>query len=279
MDIHATPAGPIARRRTGAEQLAAGHYDVELATARRDELGDLVRDIKRLGATLQAHETARRRWIADISHELRTPLAIVRGEVEAMQEGMRPIDEQGLRSLHDEVMRLNRLIEDLHQLSMADLGTLSYRPEKLDLAELLHEACARFESAARAAGLALECELASATVHADPDRARQLIDNLLGNSVRYTDAGGRIRVTCGHGPNSVRVVVEDTAPEVPANALPRLFEPLYRGEASRDRRRGGSGLGLAIAARIASAHGGELRASLSRLGGLRIEWTLPSADT
>lgn len=270
---------PLSDVEAGAERLAAGHYDVRLSTTRRDELGELVEYINRLSAALQAHETARKRWIADISHELRTPLAIVRGEVEAMQEGIRPLDERGLRSLHDEVMRLNRLVEDLHQLSMADLGTLSYRPKKLDLSELLRDACTHFANAAQVAGLTLESELAPATVHADPDRARQLVDNLLGNSIRYTNAGGRIRVTCCRRPDSVQVVVEDAAPGVPANTLPRLFEPLYRGEASRNRRRGGSGLGLAIAARIAKAHGGTLHASASPLGGLRIEWILPSADT
>ncbi len=266
---------PLREVEQGAERLASGDYRVHLHSARRDELGDLVRHINRLASALDAHDSARRRWIADISHELRTPLAIVRGEIEAMRDGLRHADEAGLRSLHEEVMRLNRLVDDLHQLSMADLGTLAYHPEKLDLAALLGEACARFEDAAQRARLRIDCRLQPAPVRVDADRARQLIDNLLRNSVRYTDPGGRIRVTCAADGEVVRVCVDDTAPGVAADALPRLFEPLYRGEASRDRRRGGSGLGLAIAERIARAHGGELRAAQSPLGGLRIEWILP----
>lgn len=269
---------PLVEVERGAEQLASGKYRVHLKTTRRDELGDLMRHMNRLSDALQAHETSRQRWIADISHELRTPLAIVRGEIEAMQDGIRQPSENGLRSLHDEVMRLDRLIEDLHQLVMADLGTLSHRPERLDLSSVLRDACMHFESKAHSAGLTLQTELQPAMVRADPDRARQLIDNLLNNSIRYSDAGGRIRVTCSMERNKVHVIVDDTPPGVPADTIPRLFEPLFRGEASRNRLRGGSGLGLAIAERIAKAHSGELIASPSPLGGLRIEWILPAAD-
>lgn len=125
---------PLRRVEAAAEQLAAGDYAVHLETHRRDELGDLVRHINRLSTALRTHRSARQRWFADISHELRTPLAIVRGEIEAMQDGLRLTDADGLASLHEEVMRLDRLIGDLHQLSMADLGALSYRPQLLDLA-------------------------------------------------------------------------------------------------------------------------------------------------
>jgi two-component system sensor histidine kinase BaeS len=269
---------PLREVESAAQRLADGHHPVRLQTSRRDELGDLVRHINRLSAALRAHESARRRWIADISHELRTPLSIVRGEIEAMQEGMRRVDERALRSLHDEVMRLNRLVDDLHQLSMADLGTLDYRLRSFDLADLLRGACSHFEIEARAAGLTLECSLRPSMVRADPDRLRQLFDNLLHNSVRYTDPGGCIRVVCRSQTDGVYVLIDDTAPGVSADALPRLFEPLYRGEVSRDRRRGGSGLGLAIAERIAQAHGGALHASPSPLGGLRIELVLPARD-
>lgn len=270
---------PLGDVEQAAEQLANGSYRLHLDTSRRDELGDLVRHVNRLSIALQAHEAARRRWIADISHELRTPLSIVRGEVEAMQDGMRAADAQGLQSLHEEVMRLDRLVGDLHQLSMADLGTLSYHPQSLDVAALLRAACARFEVAAREAGLVLEQELSPAWVSADPDRMRQLVDNVLGNSLRYTDRGGRVRIGLTTAQGRACLVFDDTPPGVEPDALGRLFEPLYRGEASRNRGHGGSGLGLAIAQRIATAHGGELRAQPSPLGGLRIELTLPLLES
>jgi len=266
---------PLRDVERSADRLANGTYGQHLETLRRDELGDLVRHINRLSSALQANESARRRWIADISHELRTPLSIVRGEIEAMQDGVRVADARGLRSLHEEVMRLDRLVDDLHQLSMADLGTLSYRPQLIDIAELIDTACASLEPIAREAQLTIEHDLSSALVRVDPDRMRQLIDNVIGNSLRYSDRGGRMHIGMAIQAQSVDIVFDDTPPGVDADSLARLFEPLYRGEASRDRKYGGSGLGLAIAQRIATAHDGTLRALPSPLGGLRIVLTLP----
>ncbi|WP_458068223.1 ATP-binding protein [Rhodanobacter sp. BL-MT-08] len=269
---------PLRDVEQSADQLASGSYGQHLETSRRDELGDLVRHINRLSSALQANESVRRRWIADISHELRTPLSIVRGEIEAMQDGVRVADAGGLRSLHEEVMRLDRLVDDLHQLSMADLGSLSHRPQLLDIAELIGTACTSLEPIAREAQLTIERDLSSALVRVDPDRVRQLIDNVIGNSLRYSDRGGRVRISTATHAHAVEMIVDDTPPGVDAGSLERLFEPLYRGEASRDRKRGGSGLGLAIAQRIAAAHDGTLRALPSPLGGLRIVLTLPLAQ-
>lgn len=266
---------PLRTVEQAARQLSDGKYGLQLDTRRQDELGDLVHHVNRLSLALQAHESARQRWMADISHELRTPLAIVRGELEGMRDGVRMADAAGLQSLHDEVMRLDRLVGDLHQWSLADRGSLSYRPQALDLADLVADACARFAVAAREAGLEIEQELSTATVNADPDRLRQLADNLLGNSLRYSDRGGRMQVSVFNENGDACLRVDDTPPGVPEQDLQRLFEPLYRGELSRNRAHGGSGLGLAIAQRIALAHGGHLSASRSPLGGLRLELRLP----
>ncbi|MEO9080306.1 MAG: ATP-binding protein, partial [Rhodanobacter sp.] len=252
--------GPLRAVEEAAEQLVSGDYEVHLDTVRRDELGDLVRHIKRLGAALQTHRTARQRWFADISHELRTPLSIVRGEVEAMQDGLRKADADALASLHEEVMRLDRLVADLHQLSMADLGTLSYQMQVIDMADLVDQVCSRFAATMRESELTIEKTLVSARVRADPDRMRQLLDNLLDNSLRYTQRGGRIVAEMTVVDGSVHVCIADSPPGVSAEAMSRLFEPLYRGESSRNRQSGGSGLGLAIAKRIAIAHEGELQA-------------------
>lgn len=266
---------PLRDVEQSADQLANGNYGLHLDTSRRDELGDLVRHINRLSSALQANETVRRRWVADISHELRTPLSIVRAEVEAMQDGVRAADTGGLRSLHEEVMRLDRLVDDLHQLSMADLGTLSYRPQRIDIADLIITACTNFEPIAREAQLVIEQDLSAALVRVDPDRMRQLVDNVIGNSLRYSDRGGRLQISMAKQAKTVDINFDDTPPGVDAGSLARLFEPLYRGDASRNRKRGGSGLGLAIAQRIAVAHDGQLRALPSPLGGLRIVLTLP----
>jgi two-component system sensor histidine kinase BaeS len=266
---------PLRTVEQAARQLSDGRYGVQLDTHRQDELGDLVQHVNRLSLALQAHESARQRWMADISHELRTPLAIVRGELEGMRDGVRAADASGLQSLHDEVMRLDRLVGDLHQWSLADQGSLSYRPLPLDLADLAADTCARFATTASEAGLQVEQELSAAPVNADPDRLRQLADNLLGNSLRYSDRGGRVQVSVFNENGEAILRVDDTPPGVPEQDLQRLFDPLYRGELSRNRAHGGSGLGLAIAKRIAVAHGGQLSASLSPLGGLRLELRLP----
>ena len=266
---------PLRDVEGAARQLSDGRFGVQLTTGRRDELGDLVRHVNHLSLALAAHEHARQRWMADISHELRTPLAIVRGELEAMRDGVRATDAGALASLHEEVMRLDRLVDDLHHWSLADAGSLSYRPAPHDLVALAADGLARFAAAAREAGLAIDHAGDPVPVRVDADRMRQLIDNLLGNSLRYTDRGGGIEVRVFAEGGQACLRIDDTPPGVPADALPHLFEPLYRVEHSRSRASGGSGLGLAIAQRIAAAHGGTLAASPSPLGGLRMELRLP----
>lgn len=268
---------PLRDVEKAARNLSDGAFGGQLTTHRQDELGDLVRHVNRLSKALAAHDTARQRWMADISHELRTPLAIVRGELEAMRDGVRPTDAATLASVHEEVMRLGRLVDDLHQWSMADAGSLSYRPARYDLAELLVEGVARFEAAAQRAGIAIIIAHADqpAPVHVDADRMRQLIDNLLSNSLRYTERGGRIEARVFVERDHACLRIDDTPPGVPEEALPFLFQPLYRVDGSRNRALGGSGLGLAIAQRIAIAHGGTLIAAASPLGGLRMELRLP----
>lgn len=271
---------PLKTVERTAARLAAGDYGVRVHSGRRDELGDLVHHMDRLAQALAAHDATRKRWIADISHELRTPLTILRGEIEAIRDGVRGADAPALASLHEETLRLHHLVEDLHQLSLADIQALAMRPRTMPLNALTREACARFRTRAEAAGLALRCESADASliVSVDPDRIGQLLDNLLANSVRYTDPGGVIAVSLARAADgSACLHVDDSAPGVDAPTCERLFEPLFRAEASRDRRHGGSGLGLAIARRIAEAHGGSLTASPSPLGGLRLELHLPSA--
>ncbi|MBU6247251.1 MAG: HAMP domain-containing protein [Xanthomonadaceae bacterium] len=270
---------PLREVERAARALSEGHFGQQWPSDRRDELGDLVRHVNHLSLALARHEQSRQRWMADISHELRTPLAIVRGELEAMRDGVRPVDATALASLHEEVMRLGRLVDDLHQWSMADAGSLSYRPTRQDLAVLLAEGVARFAPAARDAGIRLGGDGGPAPVQVDADRMRQLIDNLLGNSVRYTDRGGVIEARVWVEGERACLRIDDTLPGVPPEALAHLFDPLYRVDHSRNRASGGSGLGLAIAQRIATAHGGTLTASPSPLGGLRMELRLPLEDS
>jgi two-component system sensor histidine kinase BaeS len=252
--------------------LIQGNYDVRLRPEGHDELARLARDFNTLAETLAAARQARRKWIADIAHELRTPLSIVRGEIEALQDGVRPLDRDALNSLAGEATRLARLIDDLHTLSLSDLGALSYHKEPLDLAEVLEEVIDAQRAALVEKDLTVRLDLKPLVICGDADRLAQVFANLLQNSIRYTDCPGTIEVAM----KGDVVVWEDSSPGVPEEDLPRLTEHLFRVEGSRSRAGGGSGLGLAIANAIVQAHGGTLTAGASRLGGLRIELRFPA---
>ncbi len=263
---------PLRQAHTALGSLAAGDYQARLGSARADELGDLMRDIDVLGETLEQNQGARRRWIADISHELRTPIAILKGELEAMADGIRPFDTHQLASLQMEVRRLAKLVDDLYQLSLADLGGLRYEFRALDLADLVESLVADYQPRLQATGLTLSTELDSVpAVRGDGQRLEQLLRNLLENSLAYTDAPGQLRITVAARAGTVMLRVEDSAPGVAADHCAELFEPLYREDASRSRRSAGAGLGLAICRAVVEAHGGRITASPSELGGLQVD--------
>jgi two-component system sensor histidine kinase BaeS len=268
---------PVRALASGMHALGSGDFAQRIEPASSDELGALARDFNHLAQTLEQHRDARRRWGADIAHELRTPLAVLRGEVSALQDGVRSATPAAFDSLQAECTRLSSLIEDLYQLALADAGALEYRFETLDLGALAREAVELQRRLCADAGLTLEILAPDEVlpVRADARRLTQLFDNLLSNARRYTDAPGRIRLAIAHGSNVLRLTVDDSAPGVPDSALPHLFERLYRVEESRSRSAGGAGLGLAICRAIVEAHGGSITAAPSRLGGLQIAVELP----
>ena len=262
---------PVNALAAGTRSLAAGEYAHRIDVERDDELGRLAIDFNHLAATLEQHRDARRRWGADIAHELRTPLSVLRGEIQALQDGVRTPTPAALDSLNAECERLGALIEDLYELSLADAGALEYRFERVDLAGIVDDIADVQRSACADAGLALDVATdAVVPLRGDARRLAQLVANLLANARRYTDAPGRIRVEVRASRGGAVLVVEDSAPGVPADALPRLFDRLYRVESSRSRAAGGAGLGLAICRAIVEAHGGRIDASASPLGGLRV---------
>ena len=269
---------PVRALTAGTRALADGDYAQRIAATRNDELGALARDFNHLAQSLESNRDARRKWGADIAHELRTPLSILRGEIQALQDGVRPLSRQALDSLHAECERLGSLIEDLYQLSLADAGALDYRFELLDLAEMVRDAIAPQRAAFADIGLSIEESLSRILVRGDERRLAQLVDNLLANARRYTDAPGRVCVEVTHRDNEAQLIVEDTPPGVPDAALPLLFDRLYRVETSRARNAGGAGLGLAICRAIVQAHGGSIEAAHSKLGGLRIVVRLPAQN-
>lgn len=271
---------PLVAIQHATSRIARGELDVRLHIERSDEIGDVVRNINRMAEGLKGLEGARRRWVADISHELRTPLAVLRGEIEALVDGVRPLQRAAILSLQEEVLRLGSLVDDLHLLAMSDLQALPCHFADADAVQIVQGVVQRFATRAAALGLTLSCDtsgLAALPVRWDGARIEQLLGNLLENSLRYTDAPGRVVLALRRAAGHVTLDIDDSAPGVPAADLARLFEPLYRADAARSRQRGGSGLGLAICDAIARAHGGRILAQASSLGGLRLRIELPAA--
>jgi two-component system sensor histidine kinase BaeS len=272
---------PLKRITTAAKALAVGRYDSRLPVESTDELGQLARDFNDMAAALEQSEQARRRWVADISHELRTPLAVLRGELEALQDGIRPLTAEAIDSLFGDVMRLNRLTDDLYQLSLSDQGALSYRKDHVDPVAILKEDLAALtpEFQNKHITITWTNNLPDPiSIYADPDRLSQLYRNLLNNSANYTDSQGQLTITIFREADNLVLDFSDSAPGVPEDELSRLFDRFYRVESSRNRHHGGAGLGLAICSNIVKAHNGVIIAQSSPLNGvtIRIEFPISS---
>jgi two-component system, OmpR family, sensor histidine kinase BaeS len=263
---------PVRQLVDGARQLEAGDFDARLPATRSDELGELARSFNHLAATLGDTERSRRQWMADTSHELRTPLAVLRGQLEALQDGVRSATPEHVATMRAQVLALTRLVDDLQALTPLPLTR-----GPVDAWAIVAEAAAAFEDRFRAAGLSVQLDEPAqrALVAGDAGRLHQVFVNLLENSVRHTDAGGRIAISVADDARMLRIAIDDTAPGVPADALGRLGERFFRVDASRSRRSGGTGLGLAVSRQIVEAHGGQLLFEASPLGGLRAVVALP----
>jgi two-component system sensor histidine kinase BaeS len=269
---------PLRRITDASKDLAVGRYGTRIPVHSKDELGQLARDFNDLAHALEQTEKTRRQWVADISHELRTPLSVLRGEIEALQDGVRVLDRAALDSLHGDVMRLSRLVDDLYELSMTDLGALSYQKTSIDPVQVLEDDLGALagEFAQRGVAVHVDNRLDHRVVlHADADRLSQLYRNLLSNTLRYTEAEGKLEIYISQQQDQLVICFQDSAPAVPESEVSRLFERFYRVETSRSRSLGGAGLGLAICRNIVEAHDGRIGAQASPLGGLSIRIELP----
>ncbi|NLO78896.1 MAG: sensor histidine kinase efflux regulator BaeS [Xanthomonadaceae bacterium] len=268
---------PVRQLAAATHALAAGDYRVRVPVESSDELGRLARDFNRLASTLERNEKLRREFMADVSHELRTPLAVLRGELEALQDGVRAPTPEALQSLQAEVLALGKLVDDLYELALADVGALAYQLVELDLVDVVASVVKGFEARCAERQLRLTCRLPAQPLPLRGDRLRlaQLLGNLLENSLRYTDPGGQLQLEVERQGQQAIISLQDSAPGVPAELLPRLFERFYRPEHSRSRAHGGAGLGLALCRSIVEAHGGSIEARPSPLGGLQVLVRLP----
>ena len=266
---------PVQRIGQTVRQLSNGRFDARSGDVSESEVGTLARHVNQLAESLEKSRTARQRWMADIAHELRTPVAVMKGEIEAIADGVRPADERAAASLGEEIDLLANMVDDLQDLAMADAGALNLQKEKFDLAELVRLSADSFRNRLAERDIDLETDLESKIIlNVDTQRIRQLMHNLLENSSRYTKTGGTVRISLA-GRRTATLTLEDSGPGVSEEQLGRLFERFYRAEGSRSRSTGGTGLGLSICRNIVEAHGGTIEAGHSAMGGLSIRIELP----
>ncbi len=264
---------PLDALRAATRSMAQGRYAVPLPSPGTTELAELTNDVQHLGQQLGETETRRVRLLGEVAHEMRTPLTVIDGTVEAMIDGVLPVEPERLALVSDEVRRLRRLSDDLSALSRADEGRLSLVLTDVDLREVVQRAAGRLVAQALDAGLTLDiaCGPVVVPVRVDPERIGQVVTNLVGNAVRATPEGGQVTVRCGlagaaagagrAAPPEAAIVVTDTGEGLAADDLERVFERFYRvpGRRSVDSE-SGSGIGLTIARGIVHAHGGTLSA-------------------
>ncbi len=275
---------PIRSMMQASREVAAGHFEQRVQVHSQDELGELARSFNLMAAELEQTEQRRLELIGDVAHELRTPLSNIRAVIEGLTDGVLPADPATFRSMQKEVMRLQRLVQDLQELSRAEAEQMSLHPEAVDPLDLITEAVGRLRPQYEDKVVDLEIILAPAIsltrplVLADPARITQVLLNLLGNALQYTSAGGRVIVRLQQDGRDMIFLVEDTGVGVLAEDLPHLFERFYRVDKSRSRASGGSGIGLTISKHIVEAHGGRIWAESEGAGrGSVFGFTLPVA--
>jgi two-component system, OmpR family, sensor histidine kinase BaeS len=271
---------PVSKLMAATRTLASRRFDSRIEVASQDELGQLAADFNTMAQTLEKYERMRQQWISDIAHELRTPLSILRGEIEAMKDGVREVNHHTLDSLYSEARHLAKIVNDLHELSLADTGALSIKKGPVDPVVVLNATLGHFLKDFAEKQIEIENNSENQppiTIIGDADRLQQLFSNLLENTLRYADAPGTLKIGQERITNRLILFFEDSGPGVPEEALDHLFDRLYRVDRSRSRKLGGSGLGLSICKSIVSALGGEIRAVGGNSGGLRIEVELPLA--
>ena len=264
-------AAPVADLVGAAARVEAGDYSARLVEHGPREIRAVTRAFNAMNARLEESDEQRRRLLADLSHELRTPLTVIQGNLEGLIDGVYPADAAHLGPILEETHVLERLIEDLRTLALAEAGKIRLRREPTDLAALLSDIAAAFAAQADAAGVALVVDASNdlGSIEIDPARIREVIANLLTNALRHTPRGGRIEIVAREAPGGASISVSDTGSGISPEALPHVFDRFYRAGDSA-----GSGLGLPIARNLVTAHGGEIAAS-SELGRTSIAFTLP----
>jgi signal transduction histidine kinase len=272
-------AAPLGRMADGAHSFSRRAWGRRIPERGSRETVEVARAMNEMAASLEQAETLRRNLTADIAHELRTPITVLQGNLRAILDGVYPLESAEIASLYDQTRLLSRLVDDLRELALADSGKPLLRTERIDLAAFLPTLADGFAAAAEAHAVSLELDFPGGDlpVRADPDRLRQVINNLVINALQHTPEGGRIILRAERSPGFITVGVSDTGEGIPAEALPRVFDRFYRADASRARASGGTGLGLAVARAWVEAMDGRIGVESTPGKGSRFWFSLPIA--
>ncbi len=275
-------AAPLNHLALGARRISQGDLSQRVPEQGTDEVVEVAHAFNDMAGELERAETLRRNLVADVAHELRTPLTVIQGNLQAILDGIYPLEREEIATIHAETVVLSRLVADLRDLAQAEAGQLRLNMQEMEVMPLVAGVVGLCEEPARTKGIDLQMEAVAGlpAVHADPDRLRQVIYNLVSNALRYTPAGGRVRVAgdltpLGSQPPSVRITVADTGPGIPADQIPHVFDRFWRADPARSREQHGAGLGLTIARQLVEAQGGQIGVDSTVGAGSRFWFTLP----
>lgn len=267
------PASELTRT---ARALAAGDRSERVEFEGPDEFGEMARAFNSMADTIEEEDRLRRAFAADVAHELRTPLAILRTQMEGIQDGVVEPSSPALASLLEETLRLSRLVADLELLASADAAGFSLVRQPVELRPLLEGAAQEFAGPYEAEDVALRTDLSDVQVKADPTRIRQVVTNLLSNALKFTPSGGEVALTARTDDGRALIRVSDTGPGIPADEVAHVFDRFFRG---REVRAGGSGIGLTVARELVRAHDGDIQVTSDPGRGTTFTVFLPMASS
>lgn len=271
---------PVRALTIAARQLGQGDFSHRVQFRGKGEMADLAQTFNSMAESLERDEMLRRNMVSDVAHELRTPVSHIRGQLEAIGDGLIQPDARTFSSIYEEALLLSRLIDDLQELTLAEAGKLSLYRQAEDITQLIQKTVAAVSPRATTSGVILTIDLSEQLPLCDIDSQRigQVLRNLLDNAITHTPKGGAITVAARPIQGHVEVSVIDTGEGIPAEHLPNVFERFYRVDKSRTRATGGSGLGLTIARRLVEAHGGKIGVQSEAGNGSRFYFTIPVSD-
>jgi histidine kinase len=272
---------PVRAMSLATQHIADGHYEERLQVKGTDELAQLAARFNQMAEKLDQVESMRRRLIGDVSHELRTPLTAIKGSMEGLMDGVLPANDETYQQIHAEADRLNRLVDDLQELSRVEARAYKLNLRSVDVPSLVQSVTKRLTPQAEGRRISLGLDMATdlPPVFADEDRAVQVLTNLTGNALQYTPETGRVTIIVKRLGNEVQFAIQDTGIGIPPEHLEHIFDRFYRVDRSRSRKAGGgSGIGLTIARALVEAQGGRIWVESKGEGqGSTFTFTLPIA--